>query len=106
LPGPIAMASVVENRLAALAKRLRGVGWLRVELFVVRYAERDRLETERKANDIALRSHRNLELQMIVAPHADHLPALMLSSRRAIRDAGTVETLCLDDVAESAPCFR
>ena len=54
----------------------------------------------------ALRLHGNLEVEIIVAAHAYHLPALILAARRAISYAGTIETLCLDEIAQSNPCLR
>jgi hypothetical protein len=51
----------------------------------------------------ALRSHRNLEVEIVVAAHAYHLPVLILAARRAISYAGTVEPLCLDEIAEGVP---
>ena len=53
-----------------------------------------------------LQESRNLEVEIVVAAHAYHLPAPILAARRAISYAGTVETLRLDEIAESVPCCR
>jgi hypothetical protein len=53
----------------------------------------------------ALRSHGDLEVGIVVAAHAYHLPALVFVARRAISYSGTVESLSLDKIAQCDSCL-
>jgi hypothetical protein len=47
-----------------------------------------------------MRSHNNLEVEFVAAVHAYHLPALIFAAGGAISYAGTVESLCLDEISQ------